>query len=206
MDTEFLDELASAAPTPGGGGASAVVGAVAASLASMVGELTLGKARYADVEADVVGALGRLAILRARLVALVDEDAEAFAPLAAAYKMPAGTDEEQSTKSEALQDALDGACEVPLSIMHACVDVLHECDFLAQSGSRMAISDAGACAVLAEAAIKAASLNIFINISSMDDASKAEEYRTRTEACIKMSEDLSGKIYQVVNSEIGSTL
>ena len=142
MDTTFIDELASAAPTPGGGGASAYVGALASALASMVGNLTVGKKAYAQVEAEVYVTLEKLADVRERLLELVDEDARAFSPLAAAYRMPKATPEEQAAKNEALQAALVGACDVPLEIMERVSDVVELTDFLAHNGSKMALSDA----------------------------------------------------------------
>lgn len=204
MDASFIDELASAAPTPGGGGASACVGAIAAALASMVGELTVGKERYAAVEAEVAGSLGRLAILRSRLLALIDEDAEAFSPMARAYAMPASTDGEAAAKEAALQGALVGACEPPLAIMRACIDVLHECDFLARNGSRLAVSDAGACAVLAHAAAVAASLNVYINADAMADASLRERMRSEADSLVRDARELADAAYGHVACEIGA--
>ena len=182
MDTQFIEDLASAAPTPGGGGASAYVGALASALASMVGNLTVGKKTYADVEADVYIALEKLAIYRERLLELVGEDAHAFEPLAHAYKMPKATPEEQEAKEAALQEALYYACDVPLSIMETIKDVVDVTEFLAQKGSRMALSDAGVAAAFARGAVQGASLNIFINAASINDATQAKEYRRKTEA------------------------
>ncbi|WP_449315593.1 cyclodeaminase/cyclohydrolase family protein [Rubneribacter sp.] len=182
MDTTFIDELASAAPTPGGGGASAYVGALASALASMVGNLTVGKKAYAQVEAEVYVTLEKLADVRERLLELVDEDARAFSPLAAAYRMPKATPEEQAAKNEALQAALVGACDVPLEIMERVSDVVELTDFLAHNGSKMALSDAGVAAAFARAAADGASLNIFINAASMDDREQAQRYRDRANA------------------------
>lgn len=204
MDASFIDELASAAPTPGGGGASACVGAIAAALASMVGELTVGKKRYAAVEAEVAGSLGRLAILRSRLMALIDEDAEAFSPMARAYAMPASTDAEAAAKEAALQGALAGACEPPLAVMRACIDVLHECGFLARNGSRLAVSDAGACAVLAHAAAVAASFNVYINADAMADASLRERMRSEADSLVRDARELADAAYGHVACEIGA--
>lgn len=203
MDEEFINNLASAAPTPGGGGASALVGVVASALSSMVGELTIGKKRYEDVQEEVLGCLGRLTILRARLLELIDDDEDAFLPLAAAYKLPKSTPDEQRIKNEAMQQALIGACEVPIEIMHACEDVLVECKILSECGSKMAISDAGASALLAEAAARAASLNVYINISSMDDETLSNEFRNEVESTLERVHDISSKIIANVESEIG---
>jgi formiminotetrahydrofolate cyclodeaminase len=120
---EFSETLASKAPTPGGGGASALIGALGASLGAMVGNLTLGKAKYAGVRDDIEDLLSRAERLRARLLRLVGEDALSFAPLAKAYGLPSGTDAEKKVKAETLEAALKIACDVPLAIMRACCDV-----------------------------------------------------------------------------------
>ena len=184
LDTTFIDELASAAPTPGGGGASAYVGAVASALASMVGNLTRGKKTYAAVEDEVQDALRDLEGVRGKLLALIESDARAFEPLAASYRMPKATPEEAAAKRAALQLALGPACDVPLAIMRACAEVIDYADFLARNGSKLAVSDAGAAAVLARAALVAASMNVYINAASMDDENRADGYRTEADALI----------------------
>ena len=182
MDTTFIDELASAAPTPGGGGAASYVGAVASALASMVGNLTVGKKTYAAVEDDVRATLERL--LRNKLLALIESDAQAFEPLAASYRMPKATPEEAAAKQAALQLALGPACDVPLIIMRTCAEVIDHADFLARNGSKLAVSDAGAAAVLARAAVVAASMNVYINAASMDDEARADRYRAEADRLI----------------------
>ena len=201
-DTSFIDELASAAPTPGGGGASAYAGALAAALASMVGNLTGGKKTYADVEDEVRASLARLDALRARLVALVDEDARAFEPLAAAYRLPKATPEEQAAKNAALQQALVGASDVPLAIMRAVADVVDEADYLAHHGSKMARSDAGVAAAFARAASDGASLNIFINAASMDDAAQAARYRGEAESLAARTRERCDELFDFVKTSV----
>lgn len=201
-DTSFIDELASAAPTPGGGGASAYAGALAASLASMVGNLTVGKKTYADVEDEVRASLARLDALRARLVELVDEDARAFEPLAAAYRLPKATPEEQAAKNAALQQALVGASDVPLAIMRAVADVVDEADYLAHHGSKMARSDAGVAAAFARAASDGASLNIFINAASMDDPAQAARYRGEAESLAARTRERCDELFDFVKTSV----
>ncbi len=202
MESTFSEDLASAQPTPGGGGASAYCGALAAALSSMVGNLTLGKPKYAAVENQIQASLSRLEVLRVRLLELVDEDACAFAPLAAAYGMPQATEEEKAAKQAVMQQALKGACEVPLSIMEACVAVLRECDIMAHEGSRMAVSDAGASAVIAQAATSAASLNIFINTASIDDVEIRESYNKRAESLLDKAHAKGQALFDYVMGEI----
>lgn len=201
-DTSFIDELASAAPTPGGGGASAYAGALAAALAAMVGNLTVGKKSYVDVEDEVRSSLVRLDALRARLVAYVDEDARAFEPLAACYRMPKETSEEQAAKNAALQQALVAACEVPLAIMRTVEAVVDEIDFLARNGSKLARSDAGVAATFARAAIEGASLNIFINAASMDDEERAANLRDEALALVEAARVRCCSLFDFVMHEI----
>lgn len=195
VDTEFVEALASAAPTPGGGGASAYTGALASALASMVGNLTVGKKKYAAVEECVQSELVELADTRRRLLELIGEDARAFEPLAAAYRLPRVTEEEAAAQQAALQAALVDACEVPLEIMRQCVEVVESCVFLARHGSVMALSDAGAAAVLAKAALQAASLNVVINIGSMADADRAASYRNDMEDLLAAGVPLADEVY-----------
>lgn len=203
LDTEFIEALASKAPTPGGGGASAYVGALASALASMVGNLTVGKKKYADVEEQMLAELTELDDTRAHLLALVDADARAFAPLAAAYGMPKGTDEERAAQNDALQKALVGACEVPLEIMATCLQVIESCVFMARYGSVLALSDAGAAAVLAKAALQAASLNAVINLGSMDDAVRSDAYRNQMEDLLAAGIAMADEVYADVVERLG---
>lgn len=202
MDTQFIEDLASADPTPGGGGASAYVGALASALASMVGNLTVGKKTYAAVEADVYIALEKLAICRERLLELVGEDARAFAPLAKAYKMPKNTAEEQAAKEKALQEALVYACDVPYTIMETIKKVVDVTEFLAQNGSRMALSDAGVAAAFARGAVQGASLNIFINAAAMNDEHLAQEYRDKTEVLSQIVVTKCDEIFAYVKEQV----
>ena len=198
MDTQFLDELASKAPTPGGGGAAAYAGALAAALAAMVGNLTVGKKKYAAVEGHVRMAVDDLDAMRRQLVDLVDADARAFGPLAACYGMPRDTEEERASRDAAMQDALIDAIEVPLEIMGVCLEVLEECDYLAENGSRLALSDVGCAVALGRAAVHAASLNVVINVKSVADQVRASNYRDRMNALIRKADELYDKIYPAV--------
>ena len=202
IDTKFLEELASSAPTPGGGGASAYVGALATSLSSMVGNLTVGKKKFADIEAQVNLSLEKLSDLRVRLVELVEEDAAAFEPLAAAYKMPHDTKEQEQCKNEAMQTALRAACEVPLDIMENCSQVILESDFLARKGSRMVVSDAGCGVMLACAAMEAASLNVYINIKSLNDKDLAGRYEKQADDLLCTYRKIATSTFQYVLREI----
>lgn len=202
LDTTFIDELASKAPTPGGGGACAYVGALSSALASMVGNLTVGKKTYADVEDDVLTVLDGLEDTRRRLLELVEEDARAFEPLAAAYRMPKETPEQVVAKDEMLQAALAGACDVPLEIMRRVSDVVGSVAFLADHGSRLALSDAGVAAAFARAASEGVSLNIYINAAAMDDTVRAAWYRDETDTLAKNVRERCDAVYDQVKTAI----
>lgn len=172
--SEFTELLASKSAVPGGGGASALVGAVGAALGSMVGALTVGKKKYAEVEADIVAAMEKTEAVRQELLRLIDADAEAFEPLSKAYGIP----KDDPTRSETMESALKVACAAPMDIMRtlcSAIDLLVE---FAAKGSALAISDAGVGAVCCKAALQGASLNVFINTKTMLD----REYAGATEA------------------------
>ena len=161
--SQFLAELASKAPTPGGGGTAALVGAAGVALGNMVGNLTTGKKKYAAVEEKIQALNAKAETLRKELEALVQEDAEAFAPLAAAYGLPKDTPEQAADKERVMETALTRAALVPIKIMQKCLEGITLAYSYAVDGSTMAISDAGCDAVLCKAALLAASLNVFVN-------------------------------------------
>ena len=202
VDRTFIDELASKAPTPGGGGASAYCGALAAALSSMVCNLTTGKKAYAAVEDEVQQAVKELASLTDELVKLVDEDASAFTPLANAYKMPKETEAQKQAKEAALQQALVGACDVPVSIMKACTRVIELAEMLAEKGLRMAVSDAGVSVLFAKAALQGASLNVLINCASMTDRARAEGYLVEVEHMLNIYTKRADAVYASVVKEL----
>lgn len=179
MDKQFIEELASAAPTPGGGAACAYVGVLATCLTSMVGNLTVGKERYRNVEEEARRKLVQLEGIRERLANLVRADEEAFAPLAAAYRMPRGTDEERALREAAVQEALYGASEVPLEVMETILEALGVAKFFAYNGNRSALSDIGAAATFARAAAHGVRMTVVANISSMKDEQRARIYKQR---------------------------
>ncbi|MDR2088907.1 MAG: cyclodeaminase/cyclohydrolase family protein [Clostridiales Family XIII bacterium] len=169
----FTAELAGAAPVPGGGGASALAGAVGIALGGMVASLTVGKRKYADVEADMRRLSREAEILRLELLALVQRDAEAFEPLARVYRMPNGTASEKAERLALMEGALKAACAPPLDIMRKCCAAIELLKDFAEKGSRLAVSDAGVGALLCKAALSGASLNVFVNTAAMEDRTHA---------------------------------
>lgn len=202
INQDFINELASKAPTPGGGGASAYCGALATALASMVGNLTVGKKTYAAVEDEVKEALIQLEEQRNKFVELIDKDAQAFEPLSRAYRLPRATSEELAHKNKVMQQALVGATEVPLEIMEICAQVITTSKFLAHNGSRLALSDVGVAVLFAKAALKGASLNVYANASSMANEAQACSYIQQADCLIEEYGALADELYEYVIKEI----
>lgn len=182
---EFVEVLASKAPTPGGGGASALTGAVGVALGNMVGSLTVGKKKYADVEEEIRQMMEISEKLQADLLELVQKDAECFEPLAAAYRMPKDSEEQKAEKERVLEQATKDACGVPFEIMEKCCQGIDLCGEFAEKGSVMATSDAGAGAIFCKAALQAASLNVYINTKSLKDREFAQQANERSDAMLK---------------------
>lgn len=192
----FLEDLAGSAPAPGGGGAAALVGAAGAALGNMVGSLTVGKKKYAAVEADILILNRRAAALRKQLEGLVQADADAFTPLAAAYKLPKETPEQQAHKAAVLGAALEGACAVPLEIMSACCEGIALAAEYAEKGSVMAVSDAGCAALFCKAALQAAGLNVSINTRLMADKARAAALNAQADAMLAEFVPQADQIYE----------
>ena len=191
---EFVEILAGKDPVPGGGGASALAGSIGTALGNMVGSLTLGKKKYADVESDILALNNGAKAIEAHLLDLVEADAEVFAPLAAAYRNP--------DDNEAMERCLLDATLVPMEIMNQCCRAIELLQAYSQKGSRMAISDAGAGAAICSGALKAASLNVFINTASMTDRTKAAALNAETEAMLKEYCALADEIFLSVKNTL----
>ena len=193
----FLETLASSAPTPGGGGAAALCGALAIALGNMVGNLTLGKKKYADVQEDIKALNEKAEALRADFVALIDADAEAFAPLSKAYGIP----KDDPERAEVMETALLKAVQPPLEIMRKCVKALELIADYAQKGSALAISDAGCAAAITRAACEAAALNVFVNTKSMANREKAGEINREANELLQQCA-LAREIYNDVTGRL----
>ncbi|MCD8010622.1 MAG: cyclodeaminase/cyclohydrolase family protein [Lachnospiraceae bacterium] len=181
---EFVEVLASKAPVPGGGGASALVGAVGMALGNMVGSLTVGKKKYADVQEDILALKGKADVLQAELLRLIDKDAEMFEPLSKAYGLPKNTEEERAEKARIMEAALKDACSVPMEIMEKVCEAIDLLEEFAAKGTAIAISDVGVGVSCCRAALLGASLNVFINTKSMADRAYAEALNEKTQTMI----------------------
>ena len=182
---EFVEVLGSKAPVPGGGGASALVGAVGTALGNMVGALTVGKKKYADVEEEMKELMAKATTLQDELLHLIERDAEVFEPLSKAYGMPRETEEEKAEKARVMEIVLKDACSVPMEIMEKCCEAIDLIVEFAAKGSALAISDAGVGAAFCKAALQGASLNVYINTKSMKNREYAEELNANVTQCWK---------------------
>lgn len=199
---ELLEVLSSKQPTPGGGGASALAGALGTALGLMVGNLTVGKKKYAAVEEEVKMAMSQLYIMQRSFTDLADYDASAFAPLAAAYSLPAGTEEEKTHKEEVMERCLMDAARVPLDIMEQGVKALTVLEVLGRKGSVMAVSDAGVAAQLLRTAVTGAAMNVYINIKSMKKRARADELKESADEFLRQGMEQADRIYENILKQL----
>jgi len=204
--SEFIRMLGSGSPTPGGGGASALAGAVGVALGNMVGSLTTGKRKYAAAETDIRKAMSRAEVLRDQLLELVERDAAVFGPLAEAYGLPAETEEEKQQKNKVMETCLRQACSVPFEIMSKCCEaIILQKDF-AEKGSRLAVSDAGTGAAICRAALEGAYMNVLANTVLMKDRGYAEKTEAAAEKMLdeygKMADGIFGYVEETMKKKV----
>ena len=192
----FVDVLASDTPTPGDGGAAALVGAVGTALGNMVGSLTLGKKKYAAVEEEIIALKAKCDALQRELLNQVEADEVGFLPLAKAYGIP----KDDPTREMILEEATIAACAAPMKIMELCCQAIEIIAVFAAKGSRLAVSDAGCGAVLCKAALQAASLNVFINTKTMKNRERAEELNTKANEMLDKYCALADAVFDSVRS------
>ena len=163
----FIEVLASKAPVPGGGGAAAMGGAIGMALSNMVGNLTVGKKKYADVEDEVKKLLAEGSAIIEALKDLVDQDAQVFEPLSKAYGLPKDTPEQAAHKEKVMEECSIEACSVPLEIMRKSYVGIKIHERMGQIGSRLALSDVGCGVVFLKAALISGQLNVMINLGAI---------------------------------------
>jgi formiminotetrahydrofolate cyclodeaminase len=198
----FLDDLASASPTPGGGSAAAIMGAMGAALVAMVCNLTIGKKGYEDVEAEMKAVLAESESLRTRLTAMVADDVAAFDTLMAGYKLPKASDVEKLARSAAIQSALQRATQVPLDCAKLCAEVVRLSGRAAAVGNQNVISDAGVGVLAAWGALRSAALNVNINAPSIKDRGFADSRLTELNALLAECGPLSEQVHARVHSRL----
>ena len=196
---KFVEVLASDAPAPGGGGAAALVGAIGTALGNMVGSLTVGKKKYADVQAEIIALKARCDALQTELLDQVEADDKGFVPLAKAYGIP----KDDPNRDAILEDATITACAVPMHIMELCCQAIDCVAVFAAKGSRLAVSDAGCAAVCCKAALQAASLNVFINTKSLKNREVAEEMNAKANGMLTQYCAMADEIFTTVKAGFG---
>jgi formiminotetrahydrofolate cyclodeaminase len=199
----FLDELASGAPTPGGGSAAAIMGAMGAALVSMVCNVTIGKKGYEAVDSEMKAVRDESERLRLRLTAMVADDVAAFDGLMAAYRLPKSSEEDKSRRAESIQFNLRAATETPLACARACAQVIALSKRAGELGFAGVVSDAGVGVLAANTALRSAALNVYINAPSLKDRAFAEaataEIERLRDRCARESE----AVFELVRSRLG---
>ena len=193
---KFVEVLASDAPAPGGGGAAALVGAIGTALGNMVGSLTVGKKKYADVQDEILAMKAKCDALQKELLDQVEADDKGFVPLAKAYGIP----KDDPNRAVILENATVTACAVPMHIMELCCEAIDIIAVFAAKGSRLAVSDAGCGAVICKAALQAASLNVFINTKSLQNREVAEELNSKANSMLNTYCAKADEIFSTVKA------
>lgn len=198
----YLDELASASATPGGGSAAALMGAQSAALTSMVCNLTIGKPKYLEVEVQMQALLLKSEALRKSLLGMIKADVEVFNRLMAAYGLAKETDADKALRSQAIQDVLKEATEVPLACARACAEAIVLSRDAAITGNLAVISDAGAATMSAYGGLKSAALNVYINTASLKDRAFAEAKLAELKVIMANVEELVADTYDLVKAKL----
>ena len=196
---KFVEVLASDAPAPGGGGAAALVGAIGTALGNMVGSLTVGKKKYAEVEAEIIELKGKCDALQVELLNQVEMDEVNFLPLAKAYGIP----KDDPNRDAVMEEATIIACSTPIKIMELCCQAIDYIKVFADKGSRLAVSDAGCGAVICKGALQAASLNVFINTKTLKNREKADELNNKALAMMDKYCAMADEIFNSVKAGFG---
>jgi methenyltetrahydrofolate cyclohydrolase len=199
----FLDNLASSAPTPGGGSAAAVIGAMGAALVSMVCNVTIGKKGHEAVESEMTAIRDESERLRARLTSMVADDVAAFDALMAAYRLPKASDDEKSRRAAAIQTTLRAATETPLACAHACSEVIALSRQAGEKGYAGVVSDAGVAVLAANSALRSAALNVYINAPSLKDRGYADAAVAEIEKLLADGARESEAVFELVRGRLG---
>ena len=201
--SNFLDELASNSPTPGGGSVAALAGVLGAALISMVGNLTIGKKKYKDVEGDIKKIINSSEKLRYELSQLIEEDVKVFNNFMATYKMPKETEEEKKIRADMIQESLIEAAKVPLRVAYKCLDILSLSKEVAEKGNINVVSDAGVAVLMAEAALESAILNVKINLRMIKNEKVRAELSSSIKEILLKEKGQKEKVLEIVGEKIG---
>ena len=198
----FLSELASSSPAPGGGSVAALAGSLGAALSSMVCNLTIGKEKYADVQDEIKEVLKKSEQLRKKLTKLIDEDTEAFNDVMKAFKMPKETEEQKKKRSEAIQEGYKTAAAVPLETANTCEKILDVAMVVAKKGNQNSITDSAVSALMAQAGVESAILNVKINRGSIKDETFVKKISSELDKLQKNTAKKTEEIMKIVYSKM----
>ena len=200
--TSFLSELASSSPAPGGGSVAALAGSLGAALSSMVCNLTIGKEKYNDVEGDIKEVFKKCEEIRKRLTKLIDEDTQAFNDVIKAFKMAKETEEQKKKRSNAIQEGYKKAASVPLETAKTCEKILDLAKVVAEKGNQNSITDSAVSALMAQAGVESAVLNVKINLGSIKDETFVKNISSELDLLNKNTRKKTEEILSFVNSKI----
>lgn len=200
--SDFLEVLASKAPVPGGGGAAAMGGAIGMALSNMVGNLTVGKKKFADVEDEVKELLEKGYAIIEELKVLVEKDAEVFEPLSKAYGLPKDTPEQVKFKEETMEKCSKDACSVPMEIMRKSYEGIKIHQRMGQIGTKIAISDVGCGVAFLKAALVSGSLNVIINLGAIKDAEYVQAVTEEMDRLVEEGSKIADETLQLVIEKI----
>ena len=203
--TDFIDELASSSPAPGGGSVAALAGALGAALTSMVCNLTIGKKKYVQVEQELTAVLKKAESLRSTSMGLIDEDTAAFNEVMHAFGLPKGTEPEQAARGEAIQRATKKATLVPLRVMQLSEETLSLTRVVAEKGNSNSMSDAGVASLMCHSACFGARLNVQINLASLRDASFVHQTQSQVDEISRRVDEMHREILTRVESSFSNS-
>jgi len=201
---DFINDVASGSPTPGGGSVAALAGALGAALTAMVCSLTIGKKKYLDVQTEMEDMLKQAEFLKSSFVTLVDDDAKAFDTVMSALNLAKVTEDDKTKRSEAIQQATKNATEIPLRVMQLSEQALALTQTVSRKGNTNSISDAGVAALMLHAACMGARLNVQINLGSISDTLFVQQISSRAESIGKHAEEMSREILKRVDASLSS--
>jgi formiminotetrahydrofolate cyclodeaminase len=200
----FVDETFSKEPVPGGGGVAAIVGALGAALGGMVCNLTTGKKKYAQYQADIERITAEAEKLKEDLLGFIDKDAENFRPLSEAYGLPKDTEEQKKHKEEVMQAALKNAISVPIDIVKTCHATIKLTEELAEKGSMLAISDVACGMLCLKAAIRSGWMNVVVNLNMITDEAYNKKVTDELLPLLKEGEEICDRTYKVVAEKLNA--
>jgi methenyltetrahydrofolate cyclohydrolase len=198
----FLDDIASNSPAPGGGSVSALAASLGAALTSMVSRLTIGKKKYADMQIEMEKVLKQSEELRAKFNAIIDEDTAAFNNVMTAYGLPKETENQKTKRTMEIQETTKAATLIPLKLMGLCIEAIELVKIIVEKGNQNSISDAGVAALMLHAGCEGAALNVKINLGSIDDANFVDQTKNKLEQQLTSLDTFTSDILACVNKHL----